>query len=187
MGVREAKLEAPRARLEIPEGREEWTIPVRKNWIVLIFLPLWLMGWAAGEIAAAWQIVTKFDAFLAVWLTIWSVGGLFAIATLAWQLRGREIIRIEEDRPIHGCRGFGWNRDVAYQVSEISGLAADRGPSFWERYYTQTPIIGFGRMGTVKFHYGARTIRMATSVDEAEGRTIVAWLARRLPASATAA
>ena len=187
MGAREAKLEAPRARIQIPDGQEEWTIPVRKNWFVLILLPFWLLAWTVGALAAIQQIAASFDAFLAIWLTFWTLGALFAAATLAWQLRGREIIRIEDGRLIHGCRGFGWNRDVAYRVNEIRGLAADRGPALWERYYMQTPIISFGRMGTVKFNYGARTVRMAASIDEVEGQAIVAWLKPRLPATAIAA
>ena len=186
MGVREAKLEAPRARLDLPDGQEEWIIPVRKNWFILLFLPVWLTGWAAGEIAALWQIASRFDAFLAIWLTFWTIAGLLVIATLSWQIRRREIIRLEGDRLIHGCRGLGWDRDIAYRITEMSGLVADRGPAFWERFYVQTQILGFGRMGTIKFHYGARTIRMAASIDEAEARTIVAWLVRRLPASVVA-
>jgi hypothetical protein len=185
MGVTEAKLEAPRARIEVPEGHAEWVIPVGKNWFFILFLPIWLAGWAAGEMAVAWQIATHFAPFLAIWLVFWTAAGLVVMATLAWQFRGREIIRIDGDRLIHGCRGFGWKRDIAYRLSEIRGLAADRGPAFWERYYAQTPIITFGRMGTIKFHYGSRTIRMGASIYEAEARTIVEWLAQRLPATAT--
>jgi hypothetical protein len=38
----------------------------------------------------------------------------------------------------------------------------------------------------VEFDYGAQTIMLAAGVDEAEGRTIAAWLAARLPMGAMA-
>jgi hypothetical protein len=42
--------------------------------------------------------------------------------------------------------------------------------------------LTFGRSGVIKFDYGARTIRVAQGLDEAEGRRIVDQLKDWLPA-----
>jgi hypothetical protein len=44
----------------------------------------------------------------------------------------------------------------------------------------------FGNAGSVQFDYGARTVRVLPGLDEAEGRMVAEWLAKRLPAGAVA-
>ena len=42
----------------------------------------------------------------------------------------------------------------------------------------------FGNPGSVQFDYGARTVRVLPGLDEAEGRMVAEWLAKRLPVEA---
>jgi hypothetical protein len=42
----------------------------------------------------------------------------------------------------------------------------------------------FGNPGSVQFDYGARTVRVLPGLDEAEGRMVAEWLAKRLPVGA---
>jgi hypothetical protein len=44
----------------------------------------------------------------------------------------------------------------------------------------------FGNAGSVQFDYDARTVRVLPGLDEAEGRMVADWLAKRLPAGAVA-
>jgi len=184
MAIKDVAVPAPRSRIVVEAGIEQVIIPVRRNWFVLLFLPVWLTLWTLGGIAAIYALFTQFEVFLVVWLCGWALGWIVAAGTLAWQLVGRETIRVEAGRLIHSCRAPLWNRELAYNVSEIRGLSGDRGPSVFENFHIPSPLITFGRMGAVKFHYGSRTIRMAASIDEAEGQQIADWLALRLPASA---
>jgi hypothetical protein len=178
---------APRFRREFDRSIEEIRIPARRNWFALLFLPIWLTGWFLGELSAVRELASQFSLFLAVWLCGWTLGGLFALATLAWQLRGVEYLRVVGGDLEIGYRSFGFNKSWLYHGSEIRDLAAAPGVGFFERFSGwDNPVWTARRWGAVKFRYGSRMIHAASALDEAEGQEVVAFLASRLPASATA-
>ena len=79
---------APRFQYEVTPDGARATIPARRNWFFLLFMSLWLVGWAFGELGAAHQLVSndsaglEAKAFLIVWLAFWTFGGA---AVLAWR------------------------------------------------------------------------------------------------------
>ena len=81
-------------------------------------------------------------------------------------------------------RSPGWNKLRMYRSREISRLVSSSGGGPLERYQAVASPLMSGRSGSVRFDYGARTIHAAAGLDEAEGRLIVDWLSRRLPAAA---
>lgn len=184
MAIKQVAVPDGRARIIHTGLTEEIVIPARRNWFALSFLPIWLALWSLGGIVAVYALFTEFQLFLLVWLCGWALGWLYAASTIAWQLFGEETIRVEAGKLIHSCRAPLWNRELAYDVAQIRGLSPDRGPSFFEGAQFPTPLLTYGRIGVIKFHYGAKTIHMASSLDEAEGRQLVDWLAARLPLSA---
>ena len=77
------------------------TVPKRRSVFPMLFLPLWLVGWAFGEVTALGQVLTGSSPdgsslFMLVWLTGWTLGGGWAIATLVWLIAGRERVRVEQ-------------------------------------------------------------------------------------------
>lgn len=184
MAIKQVAVSHGRARIVQTGIAEEIVIPARRNWFALSFLPIWLTLWTIGGIMAIYALFTAFELFLVVWLCGWALGWLYAASTIAWQLFGKETIRVEAGQLIHACHAPLWNRELVYNVAEIRGLSSDRGPSIFEGRHLQTPFLTYGRIGVIKFHYGAKTIHMAASLDEAEGRQLVDWLAARLPLSA---
>jgi hypothetical protein len=174
-----------RRRIEIVDGVERIRIPMRRNWFLMLFIAVWLTGWTAGGIAAFTQLFTHFEPFLLVWLCGWAVGWVFAASTILFQIRGAEtIVAAGGDLEIRsGARPFV--RRWRYRGGTIRHLqsAAPMADPFGMRH-VQAPFWIRSRSGAVRFDYGAETVHIATSVDEPEGREIVAWLARRLPATA---
>ena len=84
----------------VPEGMEI-TIPVKRNWFILLFLSFWLCGWLFGEIFVPTQFLhagTTVGLFMLAWLGMWTIFGLFAIYAWLWQLNGKEIITITSHR-----------------------------------------------------------------------------------------
>lgn len=176
-----------RHRIEWVDGVEQIRLPMRRNWFMLLFLPLWLTGWTAGGIAAMVALVQTHEPFLALWLCGWAAGWVFAASTIVMQIWGAEIIRASS-AGIEMSKGGGpLRRTWRYRADAIRHLRSFEPASdlFGMRSF-QTPIWMRSRTGAVKFDYGAETIFLAAGVDEPEGRVIVDWLARRLPASATA-
>lgn len=50
---------------------------------LMVFLPVWLVGWGVGAVFAVNRLVTHgLDLFLCIWLAGWTAGGVFAMAAL---------------------------------------------------------------------------------------------------------
>ena len=162
------------------------TIPARKNWFALLFMCVWMGGWVFGETQVIGQLLDGDDKtpllFLTVWLIGWTAGGVWAIASILWQLGGQEIIAVGASYMLHRIEifGLGINRD--YRLSEVQNFRATELASDFSKYRGAMLPAFFGpSAGPVAFDYGARTIRMAPSLDEAEARQLVQKLAPRLP------
>jgi hypothetical protein len=177
-----------RFRREFVDGIEQVRIPLRRNWLVLLFISFWICGWTAAGIGAMADVVVDPNAFMIFWLGMWAVGWLFAAGTIASQVAGSEIIRVV-GRHLEIGIGVGklrWRR--RYRGDQIHNLdSSDPNPWGWQWWQAQGLRSPFGRrrQGAIKFDYGSETIYAASSVDEPEGRMIIDWLAPKLPRSAT--
>jgi hypothetical protein len=156
-----------------------------------------LTAWTFGGFAAGGELVMGLagqqdqpdgggDLFLAVWLVFWAVGWMFAASNVALQLGGSEILRVR-GRDLEISSGVGrWRWRKVYRGDQIRNLrSSDPNPMGWPFGARAMTFPGFNRAGAIKFDYGARTIRAASSVDEPEGRMIVEWLTPKLPRSAS--
>ncbi len=148
-------------------------IPSHKQWLQLPFLIFWLMAWTFGELAGLNDIarhgLNGGGLFLLVWITFWTIGGGTAVLTILWILFGREIIVINGRHTLTHRReilGIGWSKQ--YDLSLIQdvrtvtlSLPRSRQWPGWQNY------------GVIAFDYGAKTIRIGNSLDEAEAKQII--------------
>jgi hypothetical protein len=181
-------LQGPRYLLEHTADGIRAIVPSRKNWFIIVFLCIWLCGWFAGESTAIAQFLghpfsgkTQAAGFLGVWLLFWTIGGVAVLATILWQFGGREIIALNSINLTHRIEALGLGRTRSYRVSDIRDLRASinafNGYQRWGR--TGLPF-GVGAAGSLVFDYGARTIRMAPGLDEAEAKMLVKEFSTRL-------
>lgn len=167
-----------RARVFKSGNTIEVQIPTRKNWFLIIFLAVWMLGWFTGETFA---ISTVFlsdspllaNAFLLVWLTAWTAGGLFCLAALLWSIAGLEIIRAENGIIEIGRQIFSLKRSRKYDINEVRHLVINptSGSDIWGLNY-QRNLFGLNG-GALKFDYGLKTLKFAAGIDEAEGRLLI--------------
>jgi hypothetical protein len=152
----------------------------------MLFLIVWLGGWSFGEASAIRELSNPGDkapsAFLAFWLVGWTLGGAFAISAVLWQLAGREVITVNSVALSHRVEVFGFGRTRTFRASDVKSL---RSTEFASNAFTNQrawfpPLAGSG-YGPVAFDYGARTIRIAPSLEEAEAKMLVQELSSRLP------
>jgi hypothetical protein len=178
--------QAPRFTIEsTPDGLRA-VVPARRNWLVVVFLCAWLVGWVFGEVTAVQQLLSPSEKtphlFLLAWLVGWTIGGAFALVAVVWQLAGREVISVSAATLLHRIEalGIGWSR--AYKASEVKNLRATEylSTSFTNQAVWFPPLMGPG-FGPVAFDYGARTLRLGASLEEAEGKLLAERLATRLP------
>ena len=174
--------------------------PAPRSWIAIIFLCIWLAGWAFGEILAFTIIVsilsdmsltkeTLIDSggyiaigcigtFLLVWIVLWTYGGIQAIRNILWQLAGWEIINFAVDfitirRPI-----FGIGKSEEFILSHIEKLRIESDPS--KRLASLGRSKRFSR-GTIAFEYGGSPIRIGVGLPESDAAHLLDRIVRRFP------
>lgn len=163
-------------------------IPARRNLFIMLFLFVWLGGWGVGEVNASRELLsakaTTSTAFLSFWLVVWTIGGAFAFTTILWQIAGREVITVNPSTLSYRVEIFGLGRTRSYRAIDVRSLRATEysmnpanNQSAW-----YPPLTG-SRNGLVAFDYGARTIRLAPSLEEAEAKLLVRSLSSILPNS----
>jgi hypothetical protein len=152
----------------------------------MLFLLAWLGGWAFGEIGTTGELMHPSgktpSAFLAFWLAGWTLGGLFAIGTVLWQLAGREVVTINASEFTYRVEVFGFGLSRLYNASEVKNLRVTEYSTspFNNQRVWFPPLYGSG-FGPIAFDYGARTIRIAPSLEEAEAKVLVDSLSSHLP------
>ena len=103
------------------------SIPTKRNFFLLVFLPAWLVGWAMGWGAAFSQLTSSSakgppELFLVAWLVAWTAGGVFAIWALAWSLAGREVVTLRPHELVIARKVLGLGRARQYAISHVANL-----------------------------------------------------------------
>ncbi|HEV2701944.1 MAG TPA: hypothetical protein VGV09_09965 [Steroidobacteraceae bacterium] len=182
----EVAVTTARYRLDATAAGVRAVIPAPRRWLVVVFLSLWLCGWVFGEFSVAPELLSSDSkapvAFLTFWLLGWTIGGLVVVTTLLWQLFGVESVEVGPMALSYRAEVFGIGRTREFRVADIRRLrAVDFAQGlFMNRRLPVPPLFGRG-YGPLAFDYGARTYRIAPSLDEAEARLLVNEIAPRLP------
>jgi hypothetical protein len=160
------------------------TIPSRKQWPIILVLPVWLMGWALGEATVGGMLLLSLfsgpSLFMLVWFVAWTLGGGWAIYTLLWQIAGKEVVDINSQLITIRRMTLGIGipkeyigecvKDLRVSPPVYSSLGWSRGAEFWG-------LSG----GWIAFDYGAKTIRFGSGVDEAGAKQVVSSIKERFP------
>jgi len=179
---------AARHRVEAVDEGERLSIPVRRNWLFLVLLSIWLALWTLVGIASLISQLGHLEWFLLPLAIFWLLFWVAAAASLATTVAGSERVRIVGS-DLEISAGVGPIRSTRrYHGEAIRNLRRADSESWlsWVMSAQQPPIFLRQRSGAVQFDYGAETFRFANGVGGAEGGQIAAWLAKRLPSSATA-
>lgn len=152
----------------------------------LVFIPIWLVGWFAGEVAVGAALVagplgvslTKGGPpemgvlmFMAFWLAFWTFGGIVAALSWLWMLAGVQTVEIDSGTLTIRSEMLGWRRTRSYLVETVRGIRVDR---IRERKRV-SPIFNLA------FDYGGKTIRFARRQNATELGEIAKAIAERRP------
>lgn len=158
-------------------------IPAHRNWFLLFFLSLWLCGWAFGEIMAPATMLRSSPPlsailFMVVWLTLWTVVGGFALYAWLWNVAGREILTIDEQKMTTRREVFGRGRSNIFDRIYINNLRVS--PVAYNPWDFKGSLYFWGiGDGTIAFDYGAKTYRFGTRLEEAEANQIIKAIQQR--------
>ncbi len=150
------------------------------------FLSLWMIGWAFGEISVGHQLLyglpeSRFPApssfFTLAWLALWTLGGAWCAATLLWNVAGREIIELNQATLRHRKQIPLLSRNREYKVASIANLRVTSPSADDDR--ESLPSMTFSD-GAIAFDYGRSTHRLASDLDEADARYVIAEMCKRV-------
>jgi hypothetical protein len=160
----------------------EIVIPVRRNWAVLVVVPVWLTLWISGIVGAAGQVISGRArggeaGFFEVWLIVAVAAGATVVYYWLWNAIGREVVgrrpgllMIRRD-----VAGLGFSRE--YSLADVRNLRVSLPPPDAARW---APPLRLSRdAGAIAFDHDARTVRFGRGLDEAEARLVLAELGVR--------
>ena len=175
----------PRHTTETTPGEMRITIPAKPKVFIVVFMLIWLCFWTLGEfsvgrIVLSGESLRQTNSFTVLWLCFWTLAGGYVIIGILWQFAGEEIIQIAEGSIEIRYALFGIGFSKRYALDQAHQLRVSLNPpaSFWNSRRGQSP---FGEPGIIAFDYGASTIRVGRSLDEAEANQIVGKLRARFP------
>lgn len=173
-----------RYHVEVDPDGQRLVIPIRMAWdtvlgaAILTVLSIGFHTFRDEGLSGFWFWLTYGIAAL----------GLAAVLTNALtSLFAREFVQIGHGQLIHGWRLFSLRRQRSYAVREIAGLTALAESEEHEKRKKQlvSPLSDFGKIGTVKFEVGTKTVHLGPTLNEGEALAVADWLARRLPRGAS--
>jgi hypothetical protein len=147
----------------------------------MLFLPVWLAGWGVG-LKYSVGLLTSVPSppsdlilFMAVWIPMWIVGGFWALRTLAWMLGGLEEIEIDESFIRVRRHVLGLGRTRSFDRRNAQHLRTVPAPDNVPEFFGGRRALD----GSLAFDYGARTVRIAEGLDEAEARRLLTRIQER--------
>lgn len=149
--------------------------PARLNVPLVLFLLLWLGGWAVGEYFAVSEIMRSgnifTDAFLLVWVTFWTIGGAFCWWIVLWSLFGSERLFVTSGALVVS-KGLGpLRRRTVYPVATVTRLRVSATPH----------VADSGTVAGIAFEAGGKARRFGIDLGASERLAVLEALQRVLP------
>lgn len=171
-------------RLEHDSSGELLIIPIRhklKTVFIAASSGMFLTALHLGQAEDHEGILVYIPWALAVFST------LALILSVLTSLAAEEFVQIGAGRIAHGWRLFGFKRQKSYPVGDVSWLTWLEEPEKESDRSKRTisPLFDFGKVGMVKFDVGSKSHLLGATLDVENARQVYAWLARRLPRSAS--
>lgn len=90
------KLNNGRSKITTEGNTTKLTIPVKRNYLIIIFSLIWLLVWFSffSSFNTTFGLFNDdgIDTFFMIWLTFWIIGELAVMILLLWNLFGKENI-----------------------------------------------------------------------------------------------
>jgi len=182
-----------RYRVQSLGAQTEIIIPAQRSYFTLLFLLVWLAGWAVGEVSVSGlllrSLLARFApqliqggaslalpemAFTLFWLIFWTLGGAWVLYVVLWQLFGRERLILEYGRLRLRQEVLGLGRERVYETTRIADLRVEPPRS------TRNALP----RGTLCFAYEGRTVCFGRGLRVAEAEQLLDDLRRYAPSLA---
>ena len=167
-----------KARINEKNTYLEILIPSKKNWFLLIFGSIWIIGLIMVIIFLTTLFFpTKldgdnfFELYMLVFLILFCFFGLGVLLLILWGFFGIERLTINNKNMELKKHIFGLGSKKLMPIRDIKNIRYNEVPDVW---FSPNPMISWGISGgKIKFDYGMRTFSVGLSLDEAEAKHII--------------
>lgn len=170
------KLNNGRAKIEITGSQTCIRIPVKRNYFIILFTPVWLIIWFS-IINSIWSTFGMFSEdgfffFFVIWVVLWLLGGLVVFFLLLWNFFGQEKIIIESKHLELNYNLFGHGRKKQYEKHHVINIRFNEISDNIFSIKNRLAFWGLGD-GKIKFDYGMNTLSFGLGLDDAEANYII--------------
>lgn len=169
------KLNNGRAKIETKGTRTNIKIPVKRSFLMIIFLSVWLLIWFSfmSSFSSTFAIYTDegINSFSLTWITLWFLGGLVVLILLLWNLLGTESILINSECIEVNRSLFGIGRRKKYDIKHINNFRFNQIPDYL--FSMKNSLAFWLGEGKVKFDYGMKSPSFGFGLEDAEANYIV--------------
>lgn len=170
----------PDGKVEIDQSYNGYRvkIPYQRSYLAIVFLCLWLAGWAIGEVVVVNTLLygeakeLSAKGFMLVWLAGWTIGGLFAIKYLLLMLFGHHIIKISPGQICIAEFIGRWGKFHEYEMAFIQNLRLLNEDESDKQYLHKKKEKTFG----IEFEYKGDSVILATGLDRNEAEALFEWM-----------
>ncbi len=155
------------------------------KYFVVLFLPIWLVGWTAGGFFSIYLLsLGKIDEpiLILLFLFTWFIIELLVLYIIFWNLFGKEIVSIRLRKLIIRRVILGIGFRFVYEIDKITGLRASGffAPMFsWEYNLASWGFLG----GTIAFEYEGKTKRFGLSLSEDDSKKLLKYIKKQIKLS----
>lgn len=161
------------------------SIASKKNWWMLLFLPLWLAGWTQGGVLEIRSLLDPHSGqpalFMVLWLVLWAFAELFVAYAWLWNAFGKEVVTVRLGNLVLKRDILGFGRSRLFPVSEISHLRSSGLFGSFRLGWAGTLNFWGLSGGMIAFESGRKTHRFGIHLEEDEATQVVAELVKCPP------
>ncbi len=179
-----------RYTIQTLEASTRFSHPVGGLGCSSLYMVVWLVGWAVGEVVVGGMLLNGLFQFLAGSETavLWTLGGGFALYTVLLQIVGREVIEVSHDAIKIAKKVFGLGFGKTYNAINIDNLRVDESlPQIAAATTQLPPFLGrlsqgaFAANGALVFDYGGGSVHFGVRLQLDEARQLLEEILRRYP------
>ncbi|MFA6150207.1 MAG: hypothetical protein WC716_02725 [Chitinophagaceae bacterium] len=166
-------------KVSIIQDNEELEIRIKapKNWFLIIFFGVYLLGLSIGLIPSIYAFLKDLN-LVALFIFIpFSLFYLFFLRIFLWNLTGLEILRFQNGQFLFKRKNALFAKQERFNLSEVK--------EFWVEQEKKSPLLllyfkrkylSIKSFGLIRFYFDGKLVKFGASLNEREANYIVSFL-----------
>ena len=143
----------------------------KPNWLIVIYLGLWLIGWIAILFSISYGLLMnpdRFDLVIGLLILVFSLASLFIVKIVLWNLRGKEKLFITKDEFIIEKLGTIFTKPRKFQLDKMSEFSCAE-----EKFFSVRNNMWGMFGGNIEFKYLGKAKLFGQTLDKNKAMQII--------------